>query len=678
MRSRVIFWNFWTLGVLGLSAGFSQTGQNQPKPEHVIENPQQGVQPYRKHFEREGIAVDIAIDHVDPVNKVPGYFTEGDSVKIGFTITDTATAAPLINAYPAGWLDLIPAGEVRSEENCTGKLKAFLAGGLFGTPEINLNEYYVIALNQDATLTVVDPVFGFGGTKLLAMVQLDSPGGDWALLSDQSRLFVSMPEADKLAVIDTGNWRLRTRLDTGPHPVNTLLQPDEHYLWSAFLGKPGEPGGVAVFNTNDLTEAARFTTGAGEHDLAIDEINRFAYVSNRDAGTVSVIDIRGLRKLVDLPAGGSPVSLAYSALAQAVYVACDNGQITVIDGAAAIPAVAAKLSTEAGLGPIRFAPGGRFAFVLNPALDQVQIIDATKQRIIQTGQVLDQPDQVCFSDNLAYIRHRGSETMLMISLVEIGVEGKPVAVVDLPVGQLPPTGTGPPTPAAGVVQAPGASAILVSNAPDEAIFYYKEGMAAPMGQFANYSHQPRAVLVVDRSLKEHTRPGLYETFIKFDKPGLYDLVFFMDSPRLAQCFAVTVAPDAALQSERDKNRVAVRFFPKEKVVPVAQQVDLDFSIVDQVSGMPLRDLADVTVLVNLQPGTWHHSFSASNQGDGTYRISFTPPTKGFYYLYAASPTVELSYNNSYFLVMRAGPAKHAAAPKGLPIKPREKTQGGTP
>jgi len=678
MRSRVIFWHSWTLAVLTFFTGFSQTGQVEPNPAPAVENPQQGVQPYRKHFEREGIAVAIAIDHVDPVNKLPGYFTEGDSVKIGFTITDTATGTPLVNAYPAGWMDLIPPGEERSESNCTEKLKAFLGGGMFGTPEINLNEYYVVALNKDATLTVVDPVFGFGGTKLLAMVKLDSPGGDWALLSDQSRLFVSMPEADKLAVIETGNWRLRTRLDTGPNPVRTLLQPDEYYLWSAFRGKSGEPGGVAVFRTNDLGEAARFTTGAGEHDLAFDEGNRFAFVSNRDAGTVSVIDIRGLHKLVDLPMGGSPVSLTYSPLAQAVYVACDNGRIAVIDAAATVPAVTATLTSDAGLSQIRFAPGGRFAFIVNPATNLVQIIDGTKQRIIQTGHVLDQPDQVAFSDNLAYIRHRGRETLLMISLVEIGVEGQPAAVIDLPAGQLPPTSTGSPTPASGIVQAPGASAILIANAPDEAIYYYKEGMAAPMGQFTNYSHEPRAVLVVDRSLKEHTRPGLYETFIKFDKPGLYDLVFFMDAPRLAQCFAVPVATDAALRQARDENRVAVRFFPKANIVPVAQQVDLDFSIIDQVSGKPLRDLTDVMVLVNLQPGIWHHRFPAVNQGDGTYRISFTPPTKGFYYIYAASATVELSYNNDYFLVMRAGPAKHAGAPKGPSTKPREKTQGGTP
>ena len=37
------------------------------------------------------------------------------------------------------------------------------------------------------------------------------------------------------------------------------------------------------------------------------------------------------------------------------------------------------------------------------------------------------------------------------------------------------------------------------------IYYYSEGMAAPMGNFQNYRRVPRAVKVVDRSLREEAR-----------------------------------------------------------------------------------------------------------------------------------------------------------------------------
>lgn len=42
------------------------------------------------------------------------------------------------------------------------------------------------------------------------------------------------------------------------------------------------------------------------------------------------------------------------------------------------------------------------------------------------------------------------------------------------------------------------------------MIYYSEGMAAPMGDFQNYQRVPRAVMVVDRSLREEAL-GVYST-----------------------------------------------------------------------------------------------------------------------------------------------------------------------
>ena len=67
---------------------------------------------------------------------------------------------------------------------------------------------------------------------------------------------------------------------------------------------------------------------------------------------------------------------------------------------------------------------------------------------------------------------------------------------------------------------------------DRAIYYYKEGMAAPMGTFTNYKREPMAVQVVDRSLHEaRLTPGVYETVAKLGKPGVYDVIFFSTRPR---------------------------------------------------------------------------------------------------------------------------------------------------
>ena len=92
-----------------------------------------------------------------------------------------------------------------------------------------------------------------------------------------------------------------------------------------------------------------------------------------------------------------------------------------------------------------------------------------------------------------------------------------------------------------MVPAPEGNSVLVANPADRVIYYYSEGMAAPMGSFQNYRRNPRAVMVVDRSLREVTS-GVYSTTTKLPKSGIYDVAFLLDSPRIAaQVFSATTA-----------------------------------------------------------------------------------------------------------------------------------------
>ena len=124
----------------------------------------------------------------------------------------------------------------------------------------------------------------------------------------------------------------------------------------------------------------------------------------------------------------------------------------------------------------------------------------------------------------------------MIPLDAVGVEGKKIPLVDFPGGQNPPGRMSRPCWATSMIQAPGASAMLVSNAVDQAVYYYKEGMAAPMGTFKTYSCEPLAVMVVDRSLRERIDAGCYETVLKLPRPDSYDVIFFLDAPRIMCSF----------------------------------------------------------------------------------------------------------------------------------------------
>lgn len=627
--------------------GCPLTAQNAETDVHPAANEQRWVQ--------QGIDIRLRMERLATSSDPPTPLQEGEDVRFRFHFTDTTSRLPLTGAYPAAWMTLRPEKEIPGSENCVRKAESLLSGSLFSQAELDLNVYYVMTLNEDATITVVDPLFGFGSTKLLALIQLPGVGHDWALSADQSRLFVSMPEKNQLAVIDTHAWEMKRTLPAGPRPGRLLAQPDGHYLWIAYDGQ-GEDSGVGVLDVQREEIVAHLRTGPGPHDLEFSADSRFAFVANAGQGAVSVIDVSQLKKLVDVQTGPRPVALAYSKLADAVYVSDEkDGTITTID--AKRHEAVAKMKADAGLGQIKFAPGGRFGFVVNPASDELYILDATSNRIIQNTAMLDQPDQVAFSDELAYVRHRGDETVLMIPLDDVGVEARNIQVVDFPGGDNPPGRMSQPTPASGIVQAPGANAVLVSNPGDRSVYFYKEGMAAPMGNFSNYGRSPKAVMVLDKSLRPRTEPGVYETVARLRSPGFYDLVLFLDAPRIVHCFEVRVAPNPELERKRLAERKTEVHPVRPSEARAGEETQVRFQLIDPRTGEPVTGVEDVEIMVYLSPGVWHTRGTAAAVGPGVYGLRFTPPQAGAYFVYLRSPSLRIGFEDADYLKLPVGPSR---------------------
>ena len=265
---------------------------------------------------------------------------------------------------------------------------------------------------------------------------------------------------------------------------------------------------------------------------------------------------------------------------------------------------------------------------------------------------------MAFSDELAYVRHAGSGTVLMIPLDTVGEEGAPVPVVDFPGGQRPPSDSGPPAAADAIVQAPGASAVLVANPADGVIYYYKEGMAAPMGSFRNYGREPRAVQVVDRSLRERGRGG-YETVVQLRRPGEYDLVFYLDTPATVRCFPFTVAENPEILRAERANRLDLSLVDAELRLVPGRTVTVEVQARDPETGALRADVDDLRALVFLAPGIWQRRETVERLGGGRYAVTFTPPEEGLYYLFFESATVGMSLQRSPSIVLEA--AEVAAA-----------------
>src|SRR5687767_15178556 len=180
-------------------------------------------------IEREGVEIEFTIEPIKE-SAQPSELMEAKEALVRFKIHDKATKTPLSGVKPAVWLT--QRGENPADQTvCREKVQSFLQGSLRSRPDVDLNAYYLLALNEEANISVIDPLLGFGSSKLLTLVMLKSPGEDWAQKIRDEKLFVSMPLVNQIAVVDTSMWKIVASIEAGLKPVRVRLQPDQRYLW---------------------------------------------------------------------------------------------------------------------------------------------------------------------------------------------------------------------------------------------------------------------------------------------------------------------------------------------------------------------------------------------------------------------------------------------------------------
>jgi YVTN family beta-propeller protein len=588
-------------------------------------------------YTQEGISVEFSLE---PVTVEPGRPTElraGADAKVQFTIADAAGGKALSNLRPAVWIDRREAG-VTDARACREKIQSFLQPGFNRRPTIDLNAYFILALNHEPNISVIDPLSGFGGSKLYALVALPSSGADWVMSADRKRLYVSMPLVRQVAVIDTTTWTTIDRVDAGVAPTRLALQRDGRYLWVGNDGTEEAGSGITVIDTVTQTVAARLETGMGHHEIAFTDDDSLAFVTNKQAGTLSVIDIRTLARVSDIKVGALPAALAFSSLSKAVYVANEgDGTIVAVDGRRR--EIVSSIKAQPGLSALRIPSDGPFGFVVNRSAGTVYIFNVSTNRLLHEVPVGPAPDHITFTRQFAYVRSAGNEFVTMIKLTDVGKEA---AVSRFPAGQKAPSESPGRSFADAIVPAPEDGAVLVANPADKMIYLYAEGMAAPMGAFQNYRRDPKALLVLDNGLRE-SGPGVYTTSVRLADPGRYDVAFLLDSPRLVNCFDVTIAENPDLPKSASP-AITIEPLADSANARVGENHNLRFKITDSRSHEPKADLVDVGVLVFLAPGIWQQRARATSLGNGLYQVSVVLPQPGVYYAYFQCPSQNLSLN----------------------------------
>lgn len=328
----------------------------------------------------------------------------GDEAELRIQVTDPVTGAPVRGLLPMGWIDYRAGEAVTAGASCRQKVGAFLDGTLhvkhgqmnITQPVEDLNGHYLLALARSPQVVVIDPIKGFGRTKLFTTVILPGVGADWASTADDSRVFVTIPGDGRVAVINTHTWRVDTLLAAGAKPTRAAMDAAGR-LW--VTDDAGAESAVRVFDSGTLREQAVIPVGAGPHVIAFSADGTLAFVASRGANEVVVVDAQALRPVAAVRTGDGPADMAWSTARNALFVANEgDGTVAVVDPAAR--AVTERIAFAPGIRFIRFAPtpahgehaghgmpatdASRLAFVVNPTAGTLQIYDALSREVVRT------------------------------------------------------------------------------------------------------------------------------------------------------------------------------------------------------------------------------------------------------------------------------------------------------
>ena len=563
---------------------------------------------------------------------------EGEHAVLQFHLTDAVTGAPLAGMRPAVWLDL--GKEDDSEEACRGLVEGYMGGLLSARPMVDLNSYFILGMNKDNTISVIDPMVDVAGmTNLFAVILLQGTPHDWALTADHLNLFVTMPELSKVAIVDLDGFQVEANVDVDGFPMGIAMQPDGRYAWVGVESQDKRDGGVAVIDVADRQLVKQIPTGGGVHGFSFSPDGRHAFVTNSEGGSLTVFDTSSLEVIKVADAGYQPASVDVSSTSGEIYVTDrESGSILILNRDQFEEV--GRLNAEPGLDAVGISPDGKWGFAINPDLQQVFVFDAVGNRITHVVPIKGVPDQIYFTDAAAYIHSASSPAIFVIPFEEINPTGN-ISVLTVPVGDLPPEFSETSSLANAISTTPDNSALLISNPADDKIYYYVEGSQSPTGGYQGHTLMPRAVTVVDRSLKERS-PGVYTGGIRIPQSGDFTVAFFLNDPKIVHCFKFTAKPNPELTSSLSAFRPELTFL-NEELPKAGELYALKVSFTDAETGKPIEGVSDLFGMARVLAGNWNQRVFATDLGNGEYEFQFTFPNAGAYNLFFTVPSMNIGF-----------------------------------
>ena len=639
-----------------------------------------------QHVEQGGIAIDFSLA---PASLGPGKLVSGSTAVATFRVTDARTGEPLSGLRPKAWFSARRSEAVATETSCSDKVRTFMSGQISARPDADLNSYLLVTLNHDKTVTFINPQIASNISKLESVVVLPSSGSDWALTPGRDTILITLPDASAVALVSAYEPKLLGVVSTGESskPVRIAVHPDGQFAWVTLEAA----NKVAVIDIAKRKLQTVLPLGAGPHSVALSADGRWASVTNAGANSATVFDAHTFARSADVPLPATPVSQAWSSAAGMFYVGSLNGNaIAAVDPRRGT--VAASIASFPGTVAIAFDPDGRLGFAINQLSNRLTVFDPATNRIVAEGATVSEPDQIVFTRLYAYVHGLGSEKFSLFDLAALrrssvdsaalrrssfdsaalrrssvdsaalrrssvdsaalrrssvdsaalrrSLANEPLKLlpVDIQGGRLVPSSEPSEIgPAPMIVPTPEGNSVMIANGPDRMIYYYAEGMMAPMGTLQNYRRIPRGLMVLDRSLSE-TVPGVFSAPVHLPAGGRFDVPVLLDQPRMIHCFQADIAEEENPKTAAHRQRVKAEFLsPPAQLRTGATQV-IRVRLTDPATHLPLAGLQDVQLLVLKTPGIAQRRAWMSEKQAGVYETVQAFSTPGVYQVLISVPS----------------------------------------
>jgi DNA-binding beta-propeller fold protein YncE len=576
---------------------------------------------WEQRLEQDGVTAVVRLDAVGG-----GPLKTGGDVRLRVSLSTSHDGSPIPRALPGVWLDAADAGMTQTEapDQCRQRITRYVRANNVSPQSLaDLNGYDVLALNADASISVLDPRTQFAGkSSLRATIELPGVGFDWAATDDDTRLFVSVPSRSVLAVADLLTLKTTAQVALPGAPGRVRVHPGGQQVWVGVAAGEGDtsPGGVAIVQTRPPHRTTWLPMARGHVDMAFDPAGWVA-LTQRSSNRVVFVDptTQGVAHAAELAPDAMPLGVVFDARARRFVVAeARSGRLLAFDHRGQPQG---DLSLQPGIGPMALSKDGRWLLVANPGAHRVHAVDLASWRVVHHLPVSGRPFDISFTDGYAYVRALDTEAVTLVATASLG--GTP-RLQSIAMGERPP-GRTPHLPIASqlVAMPDGAGTFIVSPG-DNAVYFYMEGMNAAAGSVSARGHEARAVRVVRRGLRE-VAPGVFEQQITLPSVPRLLLALATDSPRMQHCLPLALGP-------ADAPAAATQWALAWSALPTQSS-----TLALLLSGVPVSDQPRSVQVKLFQPGAATQLVEAIAQGQGRYEAVVPDLAPGLWYVHPQPP-----------------------------------------